>query len=44
MSAEEWGYADIRASTLEVLEEMRREANERFARYKQELGVSDRTP
>ena len=41
VSAEDWGYADIKASTLEVLEGMRRDANDRFARYKQELGISD---
>ena len=44
MSAEGWGQADIRASALEILEEMRRGANERFDRYKQELGLSERTP
>ena len=41
MSAEDWGHADIKASTLEMLEGMRREANEQFARYKQALGICD---
>ena len=41
VSADEWGYADIEASTLEILEGMRQDANERLARYKQELGISD---
>jgi hypothetical protein len=43
VAAEDWGHTDIRASTLEVLEGMRRDANERFARHKQELGIPDRT-
>jgi hypothetical protein len=41
VSDAEWGYADIRAAALEILEEMRKEADEQFSRYKQELGVSD---
>jgi hypothetical protein len=41
VSAEEWGYADIKAATLETLEELRKEANAQFGRYKQELGISD---
>jgi hypothetical protein len=40
-SYEKWGNADIKASTLEALEGLLREANEQFARYKQELGISD---
>jgi hypothetical protein len=38
-----WVNADIKASMLEMLEGLLREANEQFARYKQELGISDRT-
>ena len=41
VSSEQWGYADIKASTLEIIEELRRGANEQFARYKHELGISD---
>ena len=41
VSDAEWGYADIRAAALEILEEMRKEADQQFSRYKQELGVSD---
>ena len=35
--------ADIKASVLEILEGLLREANEQFVRYKQELGISDQT-
>lgn len=34
-----WGHADIKAATLETLEEMLKEANERFESYRQELGI-----
>jgi hypothetical protein len=40
VSEEEWGYADLKASTPEILEDLRKEANEQFGRYKQELGIS----
>jgi len=43
VSYEKWVNADIKASALEILEELLREADEQFARYKQELGISDRT-
>ena len=33
-------HADIKAATLETLEEMLEEANEQFASYKRELGIS----
>jgi hypothetical protein len=36
-----WINADTKASALEILEGLLREANEQFARYKQELGISD---
>ena len=36
-----WVNADIKASALKTLEGLLREANEQFARYKQELGISD---
>ena len=39
-SDEERVYADIEASTLEILEGLLRETNEQFARYKRELGIS----
>ena len=38
---EEWGYPEIKAATLEVLEEIRVEAHERFESYKRELGIPD---
>ncbi len=38
---EEWGYAEMKAEVLETLEEIRVEAHERFASYKQELGIPD---
>jgi hypothetical protein len=41
VSNEEWGYADIKATALEILEQMRKEADEQFGRFKQEVGVSD---
>jgi hypothetical protein len=41
VSREKWANADIKASALEILEGLLREANEQFARYKQELGISD---
>jgi hypothetical protein len=40
-SYEKWANADIKASTLETLEGLLREANEQFARYKQEIGIFD---
>ena len=41
VESEEWGYADMKAAELEILEEMRKEADEQFSRYKQEVGLSD---
>ena len=41
VSDEEWGYADMKAAELEILEKMRKEADEQFSRYKQEVGLSD---
>jgi hypothetical protein len=43
VSYEKWVNADIKASVLKTLEGLLREANEQFARYKQELGIADRT-
>lgn len=41
VSDEEWAYPDLKAAALEILEEMRKETDEQFDRYKQEVGVSD---
>jgi hypothetical protein len=41
VSDAKWINADIKASTLETLGGLLRETNEQFARYKQELGISD---
>jgi hypothetical protein len=41
VSGEEWDYADTKAAALQILEEMRKETDEQFDRYKQEVGVSD---
>jgi hypothetical protein len=38
---EEWGYPELKAQTLEVLEEMRVEAAQRFEAYRRELGIPD---
>jgi len=39
VSRQKWGDVDIKAGTLEALEEMIAEANERFASYRRELGI-----
>jgi hypothetical protein len=38
---EEWGYPEAKARTVETLEAMLAEANERFESYKRELGIPD---
>lgn len=38
---EEWGYPELKAEMLEVLEEMRAEAQEWFESYRRALGIPD---